>query len=60
MLQAYVAHLLYMHIGSEQSINQSNQYFAKFNSLMQTAKEQGIGVITQTGINIKPILRDFI
>ncbi len=60
MLQAYVAHLLHMHIGSEQSINQSNQYFAKFNSLMQTAKEQGIGVITQTGINIKPILRDFI
>ena len=60
MLQAYVAHLLYMHIGSEQSINQSNQYFAKFNSLIQTAKEQGIGVITQTGVNIKPILREFI
>ena len=60
MLQAYVAHLLHMHIGSEQSINQSNQYFAKFNSLIQTAKEQGIGVITQTGVNIKPILREFI
>ena len=60
MLQAYVDHLLHMHIGSEQSINQSNQYFAKFNSLKQTAKEQGIGVITQTGVNIKPILREFI
>lgn len=60
ILYAYVAHLVYLHIGSDQAVNQSNQYFTKFNTLIQTAKEQGIGVITQTGINIKPILRGYL
>lgn len=60
ILYAYVAHLLFMQIGTPEGVNQSNTYFAKFNTLIETAKEQGIGVITQTGVNIKPLLRGYL
>lgn len=60
LLQAYVAYTLYMNMAGEGQMNKGSQYFAKVNTLTQQLMEQGIGVITQTGTNIKPQLRGWL
>lgn len=58
-LQTYVACLILQNMGGVH-LNESNALFAKFKTLTEELKEQGIGTITQTGINIKPQLRGWI
>lgn len=60
LLQAYVAYLLYMNMGKADTVNLSSQYFAKVNTLTQQLTQQGIGVINQTGTNVRPQLRGWI
>lgn len=56
LLQAYVAYTLYMNMAGEAQVNLGSQYFAKVNTLTQQLVQQGIGVIMQTGTNIRPQL----
>nr|QTZ82768.1 MAG: hypothetical protein [Enquatrovirus sp.] len=56
LLQAYVAYLLYMNMSGEGQMNKAGQFFAKVTTLTEQLKQQGIGVISQTGTNIKPQL----
>lgn len=58
-LQTYIACLVLQNMGGNH-INESNALFAKFKTLTEELKLQGIGTITQTGINIKPQLGGWI
>lgn len=60
LLQAYVAYTLYMNMAGDGQMNKGSQYFAKVNTLTMQLMQQGIGVITQTGTNIKPQLGGWI
>lgn len=60
LLQSYVAYILYMNMGGDGQMNKGSQFFAKVNTLTAQLKEQGIGIITQTGTNIKPQLRGWV
>jgi len=54
-LQTYVACLVLQNMGGNH-LNESNALFAKFKTLTEELKLQGIGTVVQTGINIKPML----
>lgn len=58
-LQTYVACLVYNSMGGKH-LNESNALFAKFKSLTEELKLTGIGLTTQTGVNIKPQLRGWV
>lgn len=58
-LQTYVACLLLQNMGGNH-LNESNALFAKFKTLTEELKLQGIGTVVQTGINIKPVLRGWV
>lgn len=58
-LQTYVACLVLQNMGGGH-LNESNAMFAKFKTLTEELKLQGIGTVTQTGSNIKPQLRGWI
>lgn len=56
---AYVACLVLQNMGGSK-LEESNAFFAKYQTLMTLLNQQGIGVKSQTGTNIKPLLRDWI
>lgn len=58
-LQTYVACIVLHNMGGVH-LQESNALFAKFKTLTDELKLQGIGTITQTGSNIKPILRGWL
>lgn len=58
-LQTYVACLVLQNLGGQHH-NESNALFAKFKTLTEELKLNGIGTITQTGTNIKPQLRGWL
>ena len=58
-LQTYVACLVLQNMGGSH-LSESNALFAKFKTLTEELKLQGIGTVTQTGSNIKPQLRGWI
>lgn len=58
-LQTYVACLVLQNLGGQHH-NESNALFAKFKTLTEELKLNGIGVITQTNTNIKPQLRGWV
>lgn len=58
-LQTYIACLVLQNMGGNH-LNESNALFAKFKTLTEELKLQGIGTVTQTGSNIKPQLRGWI
>lgn len=58
-LQTYVACLLFHNLGGDK-VGVSNALFGKFRTLTEELKAQGIGTVTQTGSNIKPLLRGWI
>lgn len=58
-LQTYVACLVLQNLGGQHH-NESNALFAKFKTLTEELKLSGIGLITQSGINMKPQLRGWI
>lgn len=60
LLQAYVAYLLYMNMTGEGQMNKASQFFAKVNTLTEQLIRQGIGIISQTGTNIRPQLRGWL
>lgn len=58
-LQTYVACLMYQNMGGK-NIEISNALFAKFKTLTEELKLQGIGTVTQAETNIKPMLRGWV
>lgn len=56
---AYVACLVLQNMGGNK-LNESNAFYAKYQTLMEVLKQQGIGIKTQTGTNIKPYIREWI
>lgn len=56
---AYVACLVLQNMGGNK-LNESNAFFAKYQTQMEILKQQGIGYKTQTGTNIKPYIREWI
>lgn len=58
-LQTYVACLVYQNMGGNH-LQESNALYAKFKSITEELKLSGIGVLTQTGYNIKPHLRGWV
>lgn len=58
-LQTYVACLILQNMGGNH-LNESNALFAKFKTLTEELKLQGIGTVVQNGTNIKPMLRGWI
>lgn len=56
---AYVACLVLQNMGGNK-LNESNAFFAKYQTQMEMLKQQGIGTKTQTGTNIKPYIREWI
>ena len=41
-------------------LNESNALYAKFKTIIEELKLNGIGTVTQSGLNIKPKLRGWI
>ncbi len=62
MVSAFMAYIacLWLHNVGGNSHQESNAFFAKYQTQIQMLKQQGIGVKQYTGINIKPYLRGFI
>lgn len=58
-LQTYVAHLILQHLGGANT-ELANNLFAKFKALTEELKLNGIGTVTQTGVNVKPMLRGWL
>lgn len=56
---AYVACLYLQNMGGNKH-NDSNAFFAKYQTQMELLKQQGFGVVSQSGTNIKPYLREWI
>lgn len=56
---SYVACLTLHNMGGN-NIQESNAYYAKYMTLMEGLKQQGIGVKSQVGINIKPYVNNWI
>lgn len=60
VLATYTASLIFMNEGGEAYIQIGNALYAKFKSLEQELNTQGIGQVPETGINMKPVLGDWI
>ena len=58
-LQTYVACLVLQNMGGEH-LQESNALFAKFKTLKEELKLQGIGTVTTVGTNIRPMLRGWL
>lgn len=58
-LQTYTACLVLQNLGGNH-LNESNALYAKFKSLIEELKQNGIGTLTLSGTNIKPMLRGWI
>lgn len=56
---AYIACLVLQNMGGNK-LNDSNAFFAKYQTLMELLKQQGIGNKPTTGYNIKPYIREWI
>lgn len=55
-LQAYVASNLMTNTVGEDSKNTGNIFYAKFRTMVDELKMQGIGTLPQVGTNIKPLI----
>lgn len=58
-LQAYVACLFYQNMGGNKH-NESNAYYAKFKTLVEELKLEGIGIRERVGRNIKPEIGEWV
>lgn len=58
-LQTYVACLVLQNMGGEH-LTESNALFAKFKTLTEELKQQGIGTTTTVVTNIKPMIRGWL
>ena len=56
---AYIACLVLQNMGGNK-LNESNAFFAKYQTQMELLRHQGIGYKTTTGTNIKPFIREWI
>lgn len=59
-LQTYVASLVYMNQGGQEYLSIGNALYAKAMTLLEEADKQGIGYKPKQGINIKPIIGEWL